>query len=304
MILEDNETSEEYRRLAQEIQKTVAWLKEFQQAQKDAQAAQQFIDNFLRIEKEWFEGVNTGQSVDKAIAEALGLPFDEVQAQIDATIQAIQNMAALRDDQGNPIFAVDSPDIQSYLDFLKYLRSKQKSEFDIMLDNMGDWSLHMKDIAQTTADSMAEMFSDFFFNPLEFSMTNFLNRIRRAIADVLGQTFTSYILKSAGFSPESLGNIFGGGRATGGPVTAGVVYRVNEREPEFFKPRQSGEVVPLSKMGMAADVDVIIENQTGVPVKAQKQSVSIEGHRIVARLLMQAMESNTEGITDILKGTR
>jgi len=300
-----SETSEEYRQLAQEIQKTVAWLKEFQQAQKDAQAAQQFIrDDFLRIKKEWYEGVNTDQSVDKAIADALSLPFDEVQAQIDATIQAIQNTAALRDEEGNPIYTVNSPGIQNYLQFLQYLRSIQKSEFDIMLDNMGDWSLHMKDIAQTTAESMAEMFSDFFFNPLEFSMTNFLNRIRRAIADVLGQTFTSFILKSIGFSPESLGNIFGGGRATGGPVTAGVVYRVNEREPEFFKPRQSGEVVPLSKMGMVADVDVIIENQTGVPVKVQKQNVTIEGHRIVARLLMQAMESNTEGITDILKGTR
>jgi len=300
-----SETSEEYRQLAQEIQETVAWLKEFQQAQKDAQAAQQFIrDDFLRIKKEWYEGVNTDQSVDKAIADALSLPFDEVQAQIDATIQAIQNTAALRDEEGNPIYTVNSPGIQNYLQFLQYLRSIQKSEFDIMLDNMGDWSLHMKDIAQTTAESMAEMFSDFFFNPLEFSMTNFLNRIRRAIADVLGQTFTSFILKSIGFSPESLGNIFGGGRATGGPVTAGVVYRVNEREPEFFKPRQSGEVVPLSKMGMVADVDVIIENQTGVPVKVQKQNVTIEGHRIVARLLMQAMESNTEGITDILKGTR
>jgi hypothetical protein len=43
--------------------------------------------------------------------------------------------------------------------------------------------------------------------------------------------------------------MFGGGRATGGPVSAGKFYQVNEREPEFFAPRQSGEVIPLSKMG-------------------------------------------------------
>jgi hypothetical protein len=40
-----------------------------------------------------------------------------------------------------------------------------------------------------------------------------------------------------------------GFRATGGPVKAGELYGVNEREPEFFRPNASGEVIPLSKLG-------------------------------------------------------
>ncbi len=47
--------------------------------------------------------------------------------------------------------------------------------------------------------------------------------------------------------------IFGGNRAAGGPVSAGVTYRVNENkgrgDPEFFVPRVPGTVVPMSKTG-------------------------------------------------------
>ena len=51
-----------------------------------------------------------------------------------------------------------------------------------------------------------------------------------------------------------LGGFFGGGagRAAGGPVSAGSMYRVNEVEGEYFIPNSSGTVVPLSKMNTGA----------------------------------------------------
>jgi len=42
----------------------------------------------------------------------------------------------------------------------------------------------------------------------------------------------------------SAAGAFFGGRASGGPVTAGVPYVVGERRPELFVPRQSGYIVP------------------------------------------------------------
>ena len=42
----------------------------------------------------------------------------------------------------------------------------------------------------------------------------------------------------------SAAGAFFGGRASGGPVTAGVPYVVGERQPELFVPRQSGYIVP------------------------------------------------------------
>ncbi len=51
-----------------------------------------------------------------------------------------------------------------------------------------------------------------------------------------------------------LGSLFGGvpGRASGGPVSAGQVYRVNEGVgKEFFRPNTGGDIIPLSKMNAA-----------------------------------------------------
>jgi hypothetical protein len=42
---------------------------------------------------------------------------------------------------------------------------------------------------------------------------------------------------------------FGGARAAGGPVSAGMGYLVGEKGPELFLPRQSGSIVPNAAMG-------------------------------------------------------
>lgn len=47
----------------------------------------------------------------------------------------------------------------------------------------------------------------------------------------------------------SAAGAFFGGRASGGPVTAGVPYVVGERRPELFVPRQSGYIVPQVPSG-------------------------------------------------------
>ncbi|MCA3072822.1 MAG: phage tail tape measure protein [Rhodocyclaceae bacterium] len=47
---------------------------------------------------------------------------------------------------------------------------------------------------------------------------------------------------------------FGGARAAGGPVSAGMGYLVGEKGPELFLPRQSGSIVPNGAMGGATIV--------------------------------------------------
>lgn len=46
-----------------------------------------------------------------------------------------------------------------------------------------------------------------------------------------------------------ISDVFGGGRAAGGPVTAGTTYLVGEKGPELFTPNTSGAIVPNSAMG-------------------------------------------------------
>ena len=46
-----------------------------------------------------------------------------------------------------------------------------------------------------------------------------------------------------------ISNVFGGGKASGGPVTAGTTYLVGEKGPELFTPNTSGAIVPNGAMG-------------------------------------------------------
>lgn len=48
---------------------------------------------------------------------------------------------------------------------------------------------------------------------------------------------------------SAISSLFGGFRAAGGPVTAGVPYVVGERRPELFVPRQSGTILPFVPKG-------------------------------------------------------
>lgn len=63
-----------------------------------------------------------------------------------------------------------------------------------------------------------------------------------------GGSLTNILGSIGGFSG------FGGARANGGPVSAGMGYLVGERGPELFMPRQSGTIVPNGAMGGATIV--------------------------------------------------
>jgi len=58
-------------------------------------------------------------------------------------------------------------------------------------------------------------------------------------------------------------NPFGGGRADGGPVSAGTPYIVGERGPELFVPNSSGAIVPNEAIGARVRIDSVVINATG-----------------------------------------
>jgi hypothetical protein len=64
-------------------------------------------------------------------------------------------------------------------------------------------------------------------------------------------TFVNFVKNNSLVS--GIGNvidgIFGGGKATGGPVSAGKSYLVGERGPELFMPSGSGNIIPNHSLG-------------------------------------------------------
>ncbi|MES2783021.1 MAG: hypothetical protein V4657_09510, partial [Pseudomonadota bacterium] len=88
---------------------------------------------------------------------------------------------------------------------------------------------------------------------------------KRFLAQLIELTFQLLVIKPLLESLGGLGGAGGGGiggiasavgsifgRASGGPVSAGRVYRVNEGVgKEFFRPNTGGDIIPLSKMNAA-----------------------------------------------------
>lgn len=80
--------------------------------------------------------------------------------------------------------------------------------------------------------------------------------------------------------------MFGGGRAFGGPVTAGVPYPVGERGPEWFVPQTNGRIVSNRNAGMMAptiNVNVYVQG-------ARNPREFMESSDQIAAKLLDAIE--------------
>lgn len=86
-------------------------------------------------------------------------------------------------------------------------------------------------------------------------------------------SFTKGIAQSI-FDAFGLSSPAPAGRATGGPVSAGQVYRINEREAEYFRPETNGRMVPVSSIQQQPSGDlkvtVINNNQSQVTTQAKQ----------------------------------
>lgn len=81
---------------------------------------------------------------------------------------------------------------------------------------------------------------------------------------------------------SAIAGLFGGGRAYGGDVSGGTMYRVNEREGEFFRPNVSGKVIPLSRMTDQGGGGVRVQqtiNVQGMPSQRTAAQMQIEAAR-------------------------
>ena len=97
----------------------------------------------------------------------------------------------------------------------------------------GDWGQAFEDIlAQSTAAALSDAIAE----------------LADGLVDLLGGVLSG-IGQSAGLS---LGGLFGGGRAAGGPVKAGMRYMVGEQGPEMFVPTVPGVIIPKTTLPASA----------------------------------------------------
>lgn len=143
------------------------------------------------------------------------------------------------------------------------------------------WTIFKEQAARNTQDIIADTLVNGFEDGTKGILKAFGEMIKQLVAqavaaDIAGKLFGTaaggqgdgWIGTALGF----LGGFFGGGRAAGGDVSAGVMYRVNEIEDEYFRPNASGKIIPLSKMGPAGTQT----NNFSINISAPNGAVSMQ----------------------------
>lgn len=99
------------------------------------------------------------------------------------------------------------------------------------------------DWARDLGHGMKSAFADWLTDS-EFNFKDFLRRMAAEFAASALFRGISGAVNSKYGSDSVLGAIFGGFKASGGPVAAGTGYIVGERGPELFVPKTAGNIVP------------------------------------------------------------
>lgn len=160
--------------------------------------------------------------VNKEAGLGANVVTDEQRARIDAVAEAYGRAQAAIENARSPLatFARESANVG------KALNQFAAQSLDGMTDALAD--------VVTGTKTAAEAFR------------NMANQIIGDLARIaIRQAITGPIASALGGFP-GIGSIFGGARATGGPVEAGKAYLVNENTPrsELFVPGVSGMIVP------------------------------------------------------------
>jgi len=83
------------------------------------------------------------------------------------------------------------------------------------------------------------------------SLVNIIDRAYSAIV-----SFVNFVRNNP--VTAAVGGVFGGGRAAGGPVSAGTTYLVGEKGPELFTSSTSGRIIPNNAMGGGNTINITV----------------------------------------------
>lgn len=150
--------------------------------------------------------------------------------------------------------------------------------------------------ARNTQDIIADTLLSGFDKGVDGILKSFGEMIMKLVAQAIAADIAGKLFGAAGggigggwvgMAAGWLGGL-AGNRAIGGPVLAGMNYRVNEREPEFFRPRVGGDIIPLSKMpnmggGMSLTQHFTVKPETGERVtRRTEQQIAAAASRGLA----------------------
>ena len=173
------------------------------------------------------------------------------------------------------------------------LAAKNKATQEIELEYFKDTHKEMTSIYQNMGSNIASAFTDMLLAGKSFrdGMHDVLMSLMRDLTEFL---LKQYVFKSlfnavggSLFGIPQMGQLmYGGPRASGGPVSSNTPYLVGENGPEMFIPKNGGYVVPNGITGGGSSITVVqnISVETGV-----SQTVRAEMSSLLPRFKQEAM---------------
>lgn len=147
------------------------------------------------------------------------------------------------------------------------VRDKGKDSFDELRQAVEGWGKSsaeaLVDFALTGKSSFKDM-----VNSMLADLARMM--VYRNITGPLASAVGSMDFGSIG---STIAGMFGGFRASGGPVSGGTSYIVGERGPELFTPNTSGSIVPNGALG-GAKVSVVVNNNAGPDTRASATAMT------------------------------
>lgn len=143
------------------------------------------------------------------------------------------------------------------------LRKLSESEYlDAVRNRLGlvgdaakDAGNSLSEMAAQAGRNIQDAFAEFLFNPFDKGLKGMIQSFGQTIQKMVAQAIAADLAKrifkwgdSGGGAGSVLGSIasavFGGARASGGPVLGGKTYLVGEKGPELFTPGTGGSITP------------------------------------------------------------
>lgn len=180
---------------------------------------------------------------------------------------------------------------QVYIEGVKRLGFETDSTFEKIEDKVKD----INDAWQELGATFSSAFEDAIVNGAKLS--DVLDGLEKDIVRIITRNLVTKPLEgkiAAAFSNGGgisdlfgglFGDIFGSGKASGGPVYPGKIYPVGEEGVELFAPKTAGTIIPNHQLG-GATIVVNINAPAGSNPEAYRLSArqgALEGSRLLGR---------------------
>lgn len=277
MQLASKQLEEDQKSLEQAMRDVADAIKAQEQAWSDLNVLQQQSMDFE------LQGIEEASAAEQSNLESLQQRAKAIQELLDPQLKLLDTQAELNEMVEAGILSSD--------------------EAAAALEKMGEAADKSSDLAKDLGLTFTSAFEDAIVGGKEFSdvlsgLADDIQRIlvRRTITEPLDDMISG-MLNSADFGGgigDLFGDIFGGFRASGGPVNYGKAYVVGEKGPELFMPNTSGTIVPNGAGGGGGVVVNVMNNapQTEVQATPRMNNGKMEVEIIVQQVIASDVRRN------------